>query len=273
MLISGIVKFLFLLFLTINYSLNAQSNLVRNGSFDDINHFFDGADSVYSYQNWEIIHFFKNRTRLGMPDYQKYWTDHRGGMSEKHVKIWDEFFKPYQGNGTYYTLISYLRNLYQNSLIEPMERGDRYKVSLKYRVGYAQYSKSETIKRVNNAKIGLIFTSKNIYSDSLIRRNINNIHANINPDLVLKIAPEADIEIWQDYSVILSMEKDANFIILGNFDILIESGEVPPYLIKGIKVFIDDLEIVKTNSLDTSYTEIISVDDSVVLNYSLQDTG
>ena len=261
------IKIVFLLFFFNNCSLHAQSNLVINGGFDEINHFIDDTDSVFLYRNWETIHFFKNRTRLGMPDYQKYWTDHRGGMAQKHIKIWDDFFKPYQGNGFYYIMISYLRNLYQTSLIEPMVRGEQYKVSFKYRVGYLQYSKSETIKRVNNGKIGLIFTSKNIYSDSLIRKNINNIHANINPDLVLQIAPEADIDTWQDYSIILSMEKDANFIILGNFNKLLEADEVPPSLVKGITVFIDNLEIVKTYSLETSYMEINTLDDSLVLNY------
>jgi hypothetical protein len=247
-------------------NLIAQNNLIYDGGFEEIIHL---NNSEFIYKGWQPLHYFKNENRYGNPDYKLYLTAYRHLISTVYLKTWDNFFKPYEGNGLCFTQVASLKNIYQTKLLKPLQKDSIYRISFKYKINADNFDRKEIIARVNNAKIGALLVDMDVANDSVKRKAITNLKLKVLPQIQVMISISDSLNKWETFTSTFKATKNYQYLLLGNFDKLYGSIEVLPYEMKGITFLYDNIEIIKCGNNEYEHTndsKKLSPEDNLINN-------
>jgi len=236
-------RIVLLIVLSIFHTISfAQRSLIKDGGFEAIKHFENG---LFKYLHWDEVHFFKNETKFGTPDYNLYYTLYRPTMKAESTMIWDEYFKPKSGIGLCYSQVQYLKNLYQSELESNLQLGELYKIVLSIKIHSDNVDLKSVQERLIDAKIGVLLSVKDIAGDDGMRKLFVKETTKITPSIVFTIDPNKNISKWVEYSYIFKADKAYKYILIGNFNKLFNSWEIKPYEKKGVLVLYDDIGLYK----------------------------
>ncbi len=213
--------------------LKAQ-NLVPDGGFEKANRVFDGADTVYVYDHWISLLSFQKLSPNGHPIFSQY---QRIKPHDKYLHYWT----PYEGDSYMFSHVVYYRNLYQTKLTDGLRPGHVYRVSFKYKIGADGFSK-EKIETSVNYKIGVMLTNKDM-ADSTGMKIMKNEDIELRPQITLNAVDGDSIFKWQDFSYYFKPKKPFQYLIIGNFEKIIESFELRYHPITGAGYKIDNVSI------------------------------
>lgn len=221
------------LILSFQTRLPAQ-NIVPDPGFELVTRFYDGKDTVFTYKYWKSLLYSKQPSPDGIPIFSVY-------SKRKPYDRFLNFWVPYEGDSYMFSYYVYLRNLFQTTLIEEMERGQVYKINFKYKVLAHGFSKQKREDSIND-KIGVMFTSKDM-SDSTGIAAIKNMKKVLRPQISIQSFLADSISTWQDFTYYFKADKVYQFLIIGNFQKLIESYELKNVPLTGISYRIDNVSV------------------------------
>lgn len=237
-------------------SVGFAQNLIPDPGFGEVEFVFDGKDTVFQFLHWSsLLSFKKYSTKKGFPSYSKYLSQAKNSKS-------NYFYSPYEGDALFMPTHNWHRNLFQTKLTEPLQVGKKYRISFKYMILAAYYSKNKVEKSVNG-KIGIHLSINDLNNEAQIAKyddqsnpfkpmfGINNYNADNN-------------FLWLDFEYIFEAESPFQFMTIGNFTRLLEPIELAPGPVeKGVTFKIDNVSLTKVEDdvpLSPLFSEKIKIE-------------
>jgi hypothetical protein len=243
-----------ILFLTGISSINAQ-NLIPDPGFEEVEFVFDGKDTVFQFLYWSSLLSFKKFSSKGFPSYSKY-------LSQANNSESNYFYSPYEGDALFMPTYNWHRNLFQTKLTEPLQVGKKYRISFKYMIMAAYYSKNKIEKSVNG-KIGIHLSINDLNNETQIAKYVDQSNP-FKPMFGINNYNADNNFLWLDFEYIFEAESPFRFITIGNFTRLLDPIELAPGpVVKGVTFKIDNVNLTKVEDdvpLSPLFSEKINIE-------------
>jgi hypothetical protein len=224
--------------------INSQE-LIQDGGFEEIT--FDKKDTSWYYNNWKSLLYHKKFKSNSGPKFSLYkkellsqdtnkllkdvFIDLKTGDTIEYTlnKAYNllDLHKPYEGDSYLITPNISIRNLSQGKLLHPILKDSFYRLTFAYKI-ICKNIPAKKVEYIVANNIGLFFSEIDLSTPKTIK-NLKKLNIFLPFHFYINNFNFENRNCWVPIVIDFKAEKDYNYIIIGNNDILTDASEVRPW--------------------------------------------
>lgn len=221
-----------------------SQNLIPDPGFEEVLMVKNKSTYDYKYLTWNNVVPRIRTSGIGIPKYSLYLEYSASSKIDSHEKyltkeIINSWYKPHSGDSYLNEQYVFFRNLVQARLLSHLRKDSIYYFQAYIKVSANNYGAKDFAKGM----VGVWFSNRD-FSDSLGSAIMQNNKLKIRPQIHISDFKISNNEKWVRYSASFKSDNDYTYVMVGNFENLMEQNDEIWTKKRGINYNLDDLCLV-----------------------------